>query len=693
MDFRIFIDETGNFALKTKKKANSDYVAGWVSVDLTDDKLKSIINNALWTLNETLLAENPKSKAICVPQELHFMPLHIKSLRIGPDEGLLVPVEVAPQIVRSIFKAVEPYTRFIFRSRGFPHFYANEQGAYSDILRATILQVVDSIGYLPDDRIEICSASRRIRELLGEYGFSNRREYEQKFCETIVQEINFVFDRRRINHPIIVEIQNARNDIGLAVADFVCGSFRWSDYDYLSEFPECKIKSFNIHNAFVYISKRRISQIGHLFESDPAQALLQAFCHLSSNSSDHEINLLTDSLIQKCKRWDLLNFASLLKVYLHEQIVENPFRYQCLAFIEGLLDSIQPRIIEDHVQATIQSCRIKLTGHRGDIDLKTVSRYLEFLDEKGPLVFGSRYLSAQEKIETILSAVQPVAFNRFKFEDVEDYLIDEYKRYLSTFSNSKSEVDETLARLEGSIGQMYGFLCDYPGQDAYFEEALNYINLDIARCEKNSPRWRQGMGYLTTLHFKRGDLENAIKSFLYETGCQKSPANNIFDLAQYNAFGSFKDDFFQLHRLYICALARKKGLPITGLEKFREKFLHQNFVNGYPRFLSGKWLSILFFFNEDIKTAINLVEHCLGSSKSTFTLKVIKISLEILDKYYKIKLGIDSSYDLKYEIQELEKQVNGISENLKRLEIEMYYEFNENWDPFKIASIMPFYFS
>lgn len=693
MHYRVYIDETGSFAKKTPIKNDTDYVAGWVSKDLPDTTLDALVRDALRPVNKKLpetLYEHSKLK---IPKHLHFFPLHLSHFRNGADETIRFPIGLVPDAIRAVFSVVRPHIRLAFRSRGFPHFFANEQSAYADILRATILQVIDQINYNPDDVIEIRIAARRIEELMGEFGFENPNAYEKQFCENLAKEINSVFERRKINNPMSLTIRSARKEIGLAVADFFCGSFRWTKDDYLKEFPPGSTKEFNIHNAFVYVSKRRISQIRHLFDNDHAQGLLQAFCHLSGNPSDHEINLLTDGFIRKCERNDFQVFASHLETYLRDQIVDNPYRYQCLDSVEKLLNSIQPRIKGDRVQAVVQSYRIKLTGHRGDTDLVSVNRHIEFLDSKGPEVFGSRYLSAQERVEALLSAVQPAAFNRFRFEDVEDYLLDEHKRYLTTFPDRHTGTDETLARLEGTIGQMFGFLCDYPGQEGYYEDALRHLKSDVACCEKNSPFWTQGMGYLTTLFFKQGDFENAADSFLSETGRNGVNPANILDLAQTAAFDCDRNDFFLLHRLYLSALALKMGMPVSGENRLREKILSSPSPDLYPRFQSLKWLGVIFAMKGEIQKTIDLFLTGIGGSEQNFTIEAIKLPLKILLHWAHKKTGGKSDFDLSSELDKLERMEPGIRENMIRLGIDEYFSYDDSWEPYQIAALMPYYFS
>jgi hypothetical protein len=378
---------------------------------------------------------------------------------------------------------------------------------------------------------------------------------------------------------------------------------------------------------------------------------------------------------------------------LHSLLVENPFRYQCLDFVETLLDSIAPRIDNDRVQAVVHSFRIKLAGHKGTTDLDNVRRYTEFLDSKGPGVFGGRYPTAQERVETVLSAVQPAAFNRFRFEEVEGYLLEEYRRYLAMHPETHAGTDETLARLEGTLGQMFGFLCDYPGQEGYFEDALRHLKNDVSRCEINSPYWKQGMGYLTTLFFKRGDFDKAVDSFLIETGRRGTPPLSILDLSRTAAFDCERDDFFQLHRIYLCALALKRGMAVSGEEQLKERLLSLQSPDLYPRFQSLKWLGVILAMKGDPKSALELCSAAIGAKEQSFTIEAIKLPIKILLHRCRLITGAESGFDLSIEIERLELKEPGIGTNLARLGINRNAFGDESWDPYRIAGLMPFYFS
>ena len=78
------------------------------------------------------------------------------------------------------------------------------------------------------------------------------------------------------------------------------------------------------------------------------------------------------------------------------------------------------------------------------------------------------------------------------------------------------------------------------------------------RVSKVSTQWRQGMGYLTALDRKKGDLQKAAEQFLDQTEAPENNRDLIWDISRLDLFGSQIDPFLFLHRLNVCALAQDK---------------------------------------------------------------------------------------------------------------------------------------
>jgi hypothetical protein len=167
----------------------------------------------------------------------------------------------------------------------------------------------------------------------------------------------------------------------------------------------------------------------------------------------------------------------------------------------------------------------------------------------------------------------------------------------------------------------------------------------------------------------------------------------ILDLSQTAAFDCERDDFFQLHRLYLCALALKKGMSVGGEDRHKEKLMGTQSPDAYPRFQSLKWLGVIFALKGDQRAALELFAAGIGGREQGLTIDAIKLPLKILLHWARLSTGEKSGFNLSQELEKLEKKEPGISENLTRLGIDKYHRWEGSWDPYRIAALMPFYYA
>ena len=696
MKYYIFIDETGNFRKKSKVNNNTNFIAGWVCQDPFPKNLNQTMDKAVAPHNREIEETFGKAYLLKIPEDLHFFPLHRPECRTGADSGISVPADRVPPLMRSIFNSLEDRVAVVFRSTGFPWYYANEQAAYIEILRATVLQLLDGIGLKKEDRVEITVASRRISELMGEYGYKNSHDYERSICDNLRGEIADVFSDRSMAERIHITMESARRSLPLAVADLFCGAFRKENNTYLDEYAKNdKVRRFSIHKAFTYLSSRRVPRIRHIFKEDHALGLMLGFEDLAMNPQNQGMGDAVSAMVRKINSDDHRLFENELKSYLDEKLIQDPNRYDNLDFVETFLDGVEGYFNDPgrKIAALIARSRIIISCHRGEVDLKEVQTYLDLLDRHGAEIFNSMYTAAQERLETVLFMVQSAAFNLFRFEAVEDHLSREIERYDLMFPLQTDPIDETRARLEGTIGQMYGFLCDYPEGGVYHDDAEEYLNRDVMHCKKNSPFWVQGMGYLTSFYFKREDLDKTTQSFIEETRSAKSSRKHLFDLSEMECFNSRKNSFFLLHRLYVCVLGLRQNKEITGEEVLKTQLLDENPQLRYPVFLTMKWLGVVHALKNDLENALVLFERAARDEDQGFTIDVIKLPIKIMVHLCRKKLGKRSRFDLNEQLDRLEKKVPGISENLNRLGIKGDILNDENPDFYRLARLMPFYYS
>jgi len=692
MNYFIYIDESGKFMYN--RKMDESYVGGWVC-----NHGHKALKKRLTKVVQSYLKERKLNFEFSIPEYLHFFPLHKPAKRKDHDSQINVPVEHVKPIVAQIFSEVRKTTITAFRSVGFPYFYANEQQAYMEILRATVYQLIDDLQITARDQIELVIAARRIKELIGEYAFVNIDEYEGQFAESLREEmINNVFsDLELKENNIQVVVSSARRNTCLAVADLFCGAFRWYSHDYLTDFKSL-LKEYDIHNAFINIPNRLTIILENLFAEYPAIGLLRSFETLSKKPNQSELIKLINYFCQKVKPGDVQQFNHELRRYLQEKLVDDSNRYECLDQLIIFIREIEKRFTDVFITGTLKFYEVKILSHKGSTDLEPVNNYLEFLEQYGQQIYGNMYLVAHERIEAILNYVQPAAFNKLKFEKVSQYVSEEIEKYDRVFPDMDGKVDETRARLEGTIGQMFAFLSDYPGNEDLFQKAETYLKRDVKHCIQHSPFWDQGMGYLTSLYFRKKMLNETIETFMRETQSENESSQDIYNLSQLNKFKSLEGNFFLLHRLYVCALAQKMNqIQIQAPEILKDYMLQNEHLSKYPICQSAKWLSIIYAQQNDLQSALDiLLKVNTGPTKDTiqgFTIDVIKLPIKILIHLYQIKLGIQSSFNLDNELDLLEKQEQGIKNNLISLGILKFQELSDDFDYFDVAHVLPFYYA
>jgi len=686
MNYYVYIDETGSF-IKSKNK-DTNYVGGWVCSHGTK-KIKKQVDDAI----QDYITRNALPTQFPIPDYLHFMPLHKLALRKKKDSRIRVPIKYVQPIVTEFFSVMAEKVFLVFRSKGFPRFYANEQAAYIEILRSTIYQLIDDLKLTDKDRLEIVIAARRVKILMGEFGKENIMDYENLLTNALRDELmKYALDARQLSEKQVkIVVSDARDFMPLAVADMFCGALRWKDHKYLKNFED-KIRHYHINDAFIFIPNRTTSIINNIYENDPGLGILRAFEALSKNINQKELVDCVNNLCRNISDEEKNMFNNELRQFLQEKLIDDPKRYQNLDQTSIFIDEVKQRFPKDYnILATLKFYNIKILSHKGSKNLKPFSDYCRFLDLHGPEAFGNMYMVAQEKIETILTIVQPAAFNIFKFERVEEYLFKEIERYNFIFPDVENRIDEIRARLEGTIGQMYGFLSDYPGKESLFDKALLHLQRDVNLCKKNSPFWKQGMGYLTSLFFRKKMLDKAIQSFMCETNSEKKNESDIYKLSRLHLFDSRKDHYFLLHRLYICALANKiNKTTIESPEKLMEYLLKSNNISEYPVCQSAKWLSVIYAKQDDLENALSILQKIDTNPSHGFAIDIIKLPIKILIHLYQKKLNIESSFDLENELNLLELREKGIKSNLLSLGI---HKFNDDSDYFDVAQVLPYYYA
>ncbi len=188
IEYYIFIDETGSFSYRNTKS----FIGGWVcrkeSLKCLERKLRGCVERFNY-----FLGKERKTQYLIYPHHLHFMPLHVRNTRKIKDQSISVTPHLVPKFFRDVFREIEENSLFIFRSTGKPFIIANEHSGYMDVLRNTLLQLIDEPLFTPDSRIHILIGHRRMEMTYGLEGFKNWKDYENYISKCLTKELRNAF--------------------------------------------------------------------------------------------------------------------------------------------------------------------------------------------------------------------------------------------------------------------------------------------------------------------------------------------------------------------------------------------------------------------------------------------------------------------------------------------------------------------
>jgi len=691
----IFIDETGSFF----RTSATSYIGGWVCKSDDVKKIKAIIQNSVHYFNDYLKAQEISDATLSYPDDIHFMPLHLISERKkSKDNGITVPTEYVPIFFKHLFAEIHKISLQVFRSTGKPAIKPNEQAVYIDILRNTLLQLVDqSVSLSPKIHIDIVIAHRRHPMLYGQ-GIDDTHAYEKHMIEGLKQELRSAFDSNKPEINII--FADARENTGLMIADFFCGALRWKKNKYLSAYQETR---YAFTNGYKQIGSRMIQRIRFIEETDAPIAATLCADALSGDPENDELKLFLKSLMGKMSGTDKSIFCKNIIDLFAEKLDNNPERYSYLHSMKALI-AILFTILGSHYSEMTQSelqlvmalrlNKIRIDSHEGKVNCQSaVKEFLSFLDNYGEYTFDNQMQIMQQRIDVALIGVQLDEFNSFQFAGIEASLKevrDQYYKMFNFDSAHKPIKDNNIARIEGTLGQMYAFQYDMEKDNDLFEMAELCLQADINACIKDSSSWEKANGYLTSLYWKNEELEKATIQFLKESGTELKNKHDIFDLNK-NLFGVQEKPFIQLHRLYLCALAAKQKKQIKGLLTEKDYLLNQCDVTAYPRILSAKWVAVMFLMIEDYQNAIQVLDATLANEHTERD--IINLPLQLLQHYTRLKLTKKSNFNCQQEVALYAALKHELKEGLIQLGIENYYQNEAAWSVYKIAVILPFYLS
>lgn len=694
--YTIFIDESGNFSFN---KPWRSYVGGWVYEGKNLTEINKTIGFCVNKFNKYLADKNLAFAQLQNPAHLHFFPLHLRDSRKGKDQSIAVDPSYVPIFFQDVFDSFRNIAVKIFCSTGRPALIPNEQAAYIDILRNTLLQLLNQPMFDSKSKVQIIIASRRTESLYGQYGIADPKVYEQYIAQELTKELSGAFYGEKPEIHILFD--DARKLEGLIVADFYCGAMRWDQDNYLEKYDNKLSLSFA--EGYRNVGSREVQRLQHLQEINAVAAAVRCADILSGDSGNSEVEHLLRSIMASLSEVEKENFCQNMIDLFYETLVEDTERYSHLLSMNRLIKMLY-RILPDdkgsmsrgelRLLAALQMNKIRIASHSGQTNVNLISQYTEFLEEYGEKAFNNQMEIMQQRIDAILMGVQVQAFNTFRFNDIEAMIKDVKERYYKMFEDrfvGGNLKDENVARLEGTMGQMYGFLYDLEKDDIYFDFAVDCLEKDINACIEGTPFWRQAVGYLVTLYWKNENFEECKKQFIKEANIIND--DQLLNLNHAYRINPLKKPFLFLHRLYLCVLAMKMGEEVAGLDTSRKALLSKCNVHQYPHLLSAKWLSIMYEIQGRNDEAIDILNKALDKGGGGVTLDVVRLPLAVLRHFILKKVGRRSNFNCKKEVQKFGSQHQEIDNVLIKLGIEKYYASEENWNAYEIGILLPFYYS
>jgi len=521
-------------------------------------------------------------------------------------------------------------------------------------------------------------------------------------AEKLAAELKEAFEG--LEKRIKIEFDEARLNPALILADFYCGALRWRPNDYLESYENLKTLPFA--NGYRRIGARLVQRIKFLNEIDSVSAAVQCLEVLSTNSADSEIKSILKRIVDNFEHQQKSQLFGTIIALMEEHLIENPDRYLYLDWVENMIGMVREILLSSYddmshtelrLEAACKLNQIRITSHRGQTSKGLMRPYLDFLESHGDLAFENQMEIMQQRIEAVLMGAQVEASNTLQFEGAEEILKETRDAYYHMVGEKLKESkgkDSNMARLEGTLGQMYAFQYDLSGDEIYYQFAEDHLLNDVSACIPGSTFWRQGMGFLTVLYWKNGDLSKCCDNFLKESEQNEARENDVFDLADSKRSYGHHRPFLFLHHLNLCALACYMGKKVKNLEKARDCLISYGNLGRYPQMLSAKWLGILCAMNEDYPSALSMFNEALKNENGGgFTIELLRLPIKLCRHICLKTMGKRSNFSCGNEVQRLEKIQKGAEDTLNQLGIEKYYDEINPGVLYEIGTILPFYYS
>lgn len=692
----VFIDESGAFLPCGKP----GFVAGWVCPASRETALGKRLREVVGAFNDER-AGCPKREGVLYPEHLHLAPLLNPCLRNGADTGIGVPAAAAKILVRRVLDLARQEAVFVFRSDGRPVLAGDMQSEYLQVLRNTLVQLLENAVFKPETGVRVVLARRDLARVLAPADTTSGELYENYLSAGIAAELREAFPDRKFD--LSVTLDSARKNPGLILADFVCGAFREGPTNWLAGFHD--VRRYPFQNGYRILPPRRLGEVRELRKRDAAAAALLCLDGLCSSEAHEELRSELKSVHAAFRDDDRRRFYAEVRARLEAEWVEGAARYERIAWVRNLLDRLTVLLPNNpeamapdqlRLTADIGLNRIRLVSHSGGTNREPVRKHRAFLERFGGGAFRNRLELLGHRVETALTAAQVEAFNAFRFLEAEPALLavrEDYRRLFGDELSRPGVKDEHLARLEGTLGQVYAFEADLTGDGIWAEAAEECLRRDVALCTPGSPYHEMGWGYLTVLYWKRGDLDRAVAAFREEAGRPDAPDGDVFRLNA-DPFGCARNPFRLLHRLSLCALARQQGRKVTGLSTVVKGLLDRaDTLPEYPANLQAKWAAVLLAQEGHHARALELTRAALTGAERNFTLELVRFPLRLLEAHLASRVGGSPGFSATEAWDRLKTLQADAGTLLSRISMEAFSPAPVDWDPYRVGTLLPFYFS
>lgn len=265
------------------------------------------------------------------------------------------------------------------------------------------------------------------------------------------------------------------------------------------------------------------------------------------------------------------------------------------------------------IEHELLRAEIQLSAHGIILDethKDVLARYSIFSKKHAEVLHNSLFSWVSCKIEDDLYIAQEEMFNTFRFEEVAALLakdISMYQQIIGVIKNFDLEdffnKDILYAKLSGTLGQAFGFLAciakSSEQKDRFYKQAADYLSKDIQCLQRGDKDWIQGVNFLSTLEWRKGNFEAALRWLMEALLLTQHPG--VEDLSRISGANALVRDS---HSQYLWILLNQVRILALAVKREKIKIDSETAVGWlddflewpdaiYPRNLIIKWLLVI----------------------------------------------------------------------------------------------------